>query len=207
MGGGGPERARETESKTGSWLWAVSSEPDAGLELTNCEIVTWAEVGRWTDWLSHPGAPSVYCFEKQELSYASRSLKGWLVALTHFTGEESKRSERWRHLPGATQLVSGRPGLTQAPRPGLTDLPVDGEVLSSAHTEKSTQCACLSCGDSHVFQNYLSFCLISQQAFLNVSYATCSCNVITKMILRCLPRFWALTMCRRSVGINSFFFF
>ena len=27
----------------------VGTEPDAGLELANCEIVTWAEVGRPTD--------------------------------------------------------------------------------------------------------------------------------------------------------------
>ena len=26
------------------------SEPDVGLELTNCEIMTWAEVGCSTDW-------------------------------------------------------------------------------------------------------------------------------------------------------------
>ena len=29
---------------------AVSTEPDAGLELTDWEITTWAEVGRLTDW-------------------------------------------------------------------------------------------------------------------------------------------------------------
>ena len=29
---------------------AVSTEPDAGLELTDCEITTWAEVRRLTDW-------------------------------------------------------------------------------------------------------------------------------------------------------------
>ena len=49
MNGGGAEREGETESEAGSRLWAVSPEPDAGLELTDCEIVTWAEVGRLTD--------------------------------------------------------------------------------------------------------------------------------------------------------------
>ena len=34
------DRERETESKAGSRLLAVSTEPNAGLELTNCEIVT-----------------------------------------------------------------------------------------------------------------------------------------------------------------------
>ena len=47
--GGGAEREGDTESETGSRLWAVSTEPDAGLEPTNGEIMTWAEVGRWTN--------------------------------------------------------------------------------------------------------------------------------------------------------------
>ena len=59
------ERHRETEHKlgrdrerrrhrteAGSRLRAVGTEPDAGLELTNREITTLAEVGRSTD-----GAP------------------------------------------------------------------------------------------------------------------------------------------------------
>ena len=50
MNGGGAEREGDTESETGSRLWAISPEPDAGLELMNREIVTWAEVGRSTDW-------------------------------------------------------------------------------------------------------------------------------------------------------------
>ena len=50
MNGGGAEREGDTESEAGSRLRAVSPEPDAGLELPDCEIVTWAEVGRPTDW-------------------------------------------------------------------------------------------------------------------------------------------------------------
>ena len=37
---GGAEREEDTESEAGSRLQAVSTEPDAGLELTNREIVT-----------------------------------------------------------------------------------------------------------------------------------------------------------------------
>ena len=42
----GREREREgdTESEAGSRLRTVSTEPDAGLEPTNCEIMTWAEI-------------------------------------------------------------------------------------------------------------------------------------------------------------------
>ena len=47
---GGAEREGDTESEAGSRFRAASTEPDAGLELTICEIMTWAEVGRLTDW-------------------------------------------------------------------------------------------------------------------------------------------------------------
>ena len=47
---GGAETEGDTESEAGSRLWAVSTEPDTGLELTDCEIVTWAEVDRSTNW-------------------------------------------------------------------------------------------------------------------------------------------------------------
>ena len=50
MSRGGAESEGDTESKAGSRLWAVSTEPDTGLELTNCEIMTWAEVRCSTDW-------------------------------------------------------------------------------------------------------------------------------------------------------------
>ena len=40
MSRGGAEREGHTESEAGSRLDAVSTEPDAGLELTNREIMT-----------------------------------------------------------------------------------------------------------------------------------------------------------------------
>ena len=43
------EREGDTESEAGSRLRTVSTEPDAGLEPTNCDIVTRAEVGRPTN--------------------------------------------------------------------------------------------------------------------------------------------------------------
>ena len=46
----GAEREQVTEWEAGSRLWAVSTVPDVGLELTDHEIVTWAEVGRLSDW-------------------------------------------------------------------------------------------------------------------------------------------------------------
>ena len=47
---GGAEREGDTESEAGFRLWAVSAEPDVGLELTDCEIMTRAEAGHPTDW-------------------------------------------------------------------------------------------------------------------------------------------------------------
>ena len=64
MNGGGAERDGDTESETGSRLWAISPEPDAGLELTSCEIMTWAEVGRSTDWATQ--APPFIYFSETE---------------------------------------------------------------------------------------------------------------------------------------------
>ena len=62
MNGGGAEREGDTESETGSRLWAVSTEPDAGLKLKDREIVTRAEVGRLTEWATQ--APqTTYTFQ------------------------------------------------------------------------------------------------------------------------------------------------
>ena len=56
----GAERGGDKKSETGSGFWAVTIEPDAGLELTNREIMTLAEVGRSTDWATQ--APLMYPF-------------------------------------------------------------------------------------------------------------------------------------------------
>ena len=50
MSKGGAEGEGDIESEAGSRLWAVSTGPDAGLELTDREIMTWAEVRRLTNW-------------------------------------------------------------------------------------------------------------------------------------------------------------
>ena len=56
--GGGAEREGDTESEAGSRLWAVSTESEAGLELMDPEIMTWAQVGRLTDWATQ--APLIH---------------------------------------------------------------------------------------------------------------------------------------------------
>ena len=54
------ERERDTESQAGPRLRAVSTEPDVGLEPTDREIMTWAEVGRTTNWA--PQGPLFFVF-------------------------------------------------------------------------------------------------------------------------------------------------
>ena len=56
--GRGRERERETESEAASRLWAVSTEPNTGLELTDHEIMTWAKIGPLMDWATQ--APEMY---------------------------------------------------------------------------------------------------------------------------------------------------
>ena len=60
MNWGGAEREGGTESKAGARLSAVSTEPNMGLKLTNCEIITWAEVGCLTN--SDPRVPQDQSF-------------------------------------------------------------------------------------------------------------------------------------------------
>ena len=60
MTGGGADtrtHARTHRTKQALGSRAVSTEPYTGLELTNCEILTWAEFGCLTNW----GAPKT-CF-------------------------------------------------------------------------------------------------------------------------------------------------
>ena len=75
MNGGGVEREGDTESETGSRLRAIGPEPDAGLEPTDREIVTWLKSDAQPTapprrpkspmfhQLSQPGTlPAFYCY-------------------------------------------------------------------------------------------------------------------------------------------------
>ena len=56
--GGGAEREGDTEPEAASRLWAVCTEPDMGLKLTNREVMTGAKVGGLTDWTTQ--VPQVF---------------------------------------------------------------------------------------------------------------------------------------------------
>ena len=61
MNGGGSERGRQ-ESEAGSSLRAVSTEPNAGLELMDREIMTWAKVGGLTDWATQAPQEKIFLY-------------------------------------------------------------------------------------------------------------------------------------------------
>ena len=82
MSRGEAEREEDTESEAGSRLWAVSTEPDAGLELTDCEIVTWAEVGCLTDGATQVSRDAIYVdIQNGQIQTESRLVvvRGWGV--------------------------------------------------------------------------------------------------------------------------------
>ena len=65
---GEEQKEGNTKSKAGSRLWAVSTEPDAGLEPTNRKIMIWAEVRHATDWATQ--APQKQYFLKYIFKHA-----------------------------------------------------------------------------------------------------------------------------------------
>ena len=111
------QRERETESEASSRLWAVSTEPVAGLNLTNHEIMIWAEVGHSTD--SHPGAPWLHALE----GLSSHKL------LAHFSlpGVHQASVEREQRSPPTHEPC--RKNGTSLRRLGLRNLPEVGECL------------------------------------------------------------------------------
>ena len=93
VSGLGAEREGDTESEADSRLWAVSTEPDVGLELTSCEIMTWAEVRRSTDWTTRAPLKMFILRENFVCQHVSRG-----------RGRERERRER---IPSRLHAVRG----------------------------------------------------------------------------------------------------
>ena len=64
--GKGQREEGDTESEADFRLRAVSTEPNAGLEPMNHEMMTWAEVGRLTDWITQEQPPENKYFNKNK---------------------------------------------------------------------------------------------------------------------------------------------
>ena len=72
--GGGTQRGGQ---KSRSGLCTESSKPDAGLELTNLEIMTWAKVGRSANWATQvprPPPSQAWLFSKYSLHCSQKYL-------------------------------------------------------------------------------------------------------------------------------------
>ena len=77
----GRMRGGDTESKAGSRPRAVSTEPDAGLEPTNREIMTWAEVGRSTDWATQAPHSAFFIFQPGRIFKCFKCYYLWVAGL------------------------------------------------------------------------------------------------------------------------------
>ena len=104
MSGGRAEREGDTESEAGSKLWAVSTEPDTGLELTNREIMTWAKVGRSTDWATQ--APQNKNIFKVEILPNSSQMQSTKHAVCHREPLNKCLLKWWMNSIGKTKLSS-----------------------------------------------------------------------------------------------------
>ena len=88
-GGGGAD----TESEAGSRLWDVSTEPDVGLELTNREIMTWAEVRCLTNWATQ--VPQEY-FKAEKTLIQYNLMWNLLIYVTTDSNKKTQNRKRLR---------------------------------------------------------------------------------------------------------------
>ena len=92
------EREKKGENKRGrgrerrgqriqSGLCTDSSKSSVGLELTNCEVMTWAEVRRSTDWATHvPHEAAAPCsLEEDSLQFTSHPPHLVHLSCSHLT--------------------------------------------------------------------------------------------------------------------------
>ena len=87
-------REGDTESEAGSRPWAVRREPDVGLELTNCEIMTWAKVRHLTDWATQ--VPHLFLSLKVYLFLRERERQS-----TRGEGQKEKDTQNPKQAPGS----------------------------------------------------------------------------------------------------------
>ena len=86
-------RGREGE-RIPSRLHAVSAEPKTGLNLTNYEIMTWAEIkNQILNWLSNPGAPNFF-FYFRECERQREWANECMYVHVHLSGGRGAEGER-----------------------------------------------------------------------------------------------------------------
>ena len=124
MSGGGVEREGDTESEAGSRLWAVSTEPDAGLQLTNHEIMTWAEVGCSTDWATKAPLDVQFYMRHWSMGVGTSRGKGIIESLE--VSAKSTFTFSWDNHVTLSKREKGRVSL----RKYINTLAPDGSTLS-----------------------------------------------------------------------------
>ena len=153
---GEAQRERETDR-----LRTVSTEPDAGLSLTNHEMVTWAEVKSLTlNRLSHPGAPtlSLLNFVLMFISFWERErYRVWAVAGQKKRGRHRIQSRLW--------AVSTEPDV------GLE--PMNHGMVTWAEVGRSTYWVTQH-PITFSFSNYLKALLIQEISFSSIFFLTIS---------------------------------
>ena len=114
------EGQREREGKRiPSRLCTVSPESNVGLNLTNHEIMTWAEIQSWTlNWPSHPGALGIY-FKFMYLFLRERE-------------HEQRRGSK-----GGRERIPSRL-CTVSPEPSAGLKPMNREIMTSAEIKSRT---------------------------------------------------------------------
>ena len=113
------EQGRGTEKGRGripSGICTLSVESDIGLDLTNCEIMTWAKIkSRTLNRLSYPGVPKLFflLLSRANHSYLSKcytyallchDLCSYLACLPHRSGCEVTEKTHLSSIPGVLNL-------------------------------------------------------------------------------------------------------
>ena len=125
--GVGAEKEGDTESKAGSRFRAVSTEPDTGLELTDREIMTWAEVRRLTAWAIQAPHSVIYFWERERerqsmsMGGAKRGRHRIRSRLQALSCQHRARRGARTHRPQNHDLSQSQP-LNQLSHPGAPNL-------------------------------------------------------------------------------------
>ena len=137
------QREGDTESKVGSRLQAVCTAPDAGLKLTSCAIMTWAEVGHSTDWATQVPLNffNVYSFlrdrERQSASGGGAKREGDPESEAGSTSEPNVRFKLTNHeIMTWAEVGCLHDWATQVPQYLVFDALVNGIVffISFSHS-------------------------------------------------------------------------
>ena len=89
----GRDREGDAEPEAGSRLWAVSTEPNAGLELTDLETMTWAEVGGLTDWATQAPLNHVFWVHERQHEFWDDPYPRSLMGTEGRAGEPSLKAQ------------------------------------------------------------------------------------------------------------------